>query len=316
MGEAPAEQIGRRRFPETSLSFSTLSISIDPPAVAPPSADARTVALLRRARERGVTTFDIAEARFPVRAERLLATAFPEADPELFSLIGRSVESLAAERGSSDDPGAGRSMTEIVRSSLERSSRRLAPVRIGVVDWDAGAHGTPENSDRPVMPPPTPESAPEVIEWATRLSPNATALPPARALFSGTFSLLEEGPAPLFDSAVPSAMASLIARNPFADGRLDGTRFASTVALGGPREGPVDLRHLHTEFDPILRLGFLTEGRRRTLAQAALHYVLRWPWVVTCVIPLPAPERFDEILGYGMAPPLSDDELERLGRVK
>jgi aryl-alcohol dehydrogenase-like predicted oxidoreductase len=83
-----------------------------------------------------------------------------------------------------------------------------------------------------------------------------------------------------------------------------------------PEARPADMRRLRREFEPVLRLGFLTEGGRRTLAQAALRFVLRWPWVVTCVIPLPPPERFEEILGFGSAPEISDEELARLGLVK
>jgi hypothetical protein len=38
--------------------------------------------------------------------------------------------------------------------------------------------------------------------------------------------------------------------------------------------------------------------------------------VATAVIPLPSPERLEEILGFGGTPPLSDDELARLSLVK
>ena len=319
MSDLPLPPIGRRGVPGTSRTLSAVTISVDPPPVAPPAADARTVALLRRARERGVTTFDVAGARFPLRAERLIATAFPSPDPELGVIVGRSIESLAEERGPDDDRGWGGSLAIALASSLDQSRRRLAPVPVAIVEWSPGAEGSTTGPEVPGERPRIEgETKPEPL-WAIRLSSRTTTLPRdphPPALFVGEFSLLDDGVAPLFDSpgAVPGA--SLVARNPFGDGRLDGSRFAAVSTPGAPGQGPVDVRHLHEEFDPILRLGFLTAGRRRTLAQAALWFVLRWPWVVTCVIPLPPPERFEEVLGFAASPPLVDDELDRLNRVK
>jgi aryl-alcohol dehydrogenase-like predicted oxidoreductase len=315
----PAPPIERRALPGTSLRFSAVTVALDPPAVAPPAADARTVALLRRARERGITTFDVARARFPARAERLIATAFTATDPDLAVIVGRSIETLASEHGPSDARGSTGPPAEALEASLEQSRRRLAPVPLMVLEWDPGRHEETPKSEPPIPFPATVGASPPDLFWAYRLSSVNTVLPPVPRpppLFAGEFSLLEDGVAPLFDSAPTVREARLIARNPFGDGRLDGSRFAATMVPGEPGHGPVDVRRLHAEFDPVLRLGFLTQGRRRTLAQAALHFVLRWPWVATCVIPLPTPERFDEILGYASSPPLDEDDLERWSRVK
>ncbi|MGP8075550.1 MAG: hypothetical protein ACLP8Y_02275 [Thermoplasmata archaeon] len=314
-----APNIGRRTIPGSPLNFSAVTLSLDPPAVAPPAADARTVALLRRARERGVTTFDVARARFPARAERLIATAFTATDTDLAVIVGRSIETLASDPGSPDGRGSPGSFAEALESSLGQSRRRLAPVPLKVLEWDPGRREETAKAETPNPVPATAGASSPELFWAIRLSSGNTVLPPVEHpphLFSGEFSLLDEGVAPLFDSAPPPSEARLIARNPFGDGRLDGSRFAATVVPGEPGHGPVDVRRLHAEFDPVLRLGFLTQGRRRTLAQAALHFVLRWPWVATCVLPLSTPERFEEILGYASSPPLDEDDLERLSRVK
>ena len=319
MTKLGAPNIERRTLPGIPLKFSAVTLSLDPPAVAPPAADARSVALLRRARERGITTFDVARARFPGRAERLIATAFPAAETDLAVIVGRSIETLASEHGPTDDGGSHGSFAEALSSSLEQSRRRLAPVPLTVLEWDPGRGEETPKAETPNSVPATEGGSPPEPFWAMRLSAGSTVLPPVEhppPLFAGEFSLLDDGVAPLFDSAPPHSEARLIARNPFGDGRLDGSRFAGTLVPGEPGHGPVDVRCLHAEFDPVLRLGFLTQARRRTLAQAALHFVLRWPWVATCVIPLPTPERFDEILGYASSPPLDTDDLERLSRVK
>jgi len=310
--------IERRALRGTARSLSALTISVDPPAVAPPAADARTVALLRRARERGVTSFDVARARFPERAETLVATAFPVPDPELSLVVGRSVESLAREPAPGAGPTSRETLTGALDASLEQTRRRIGTIPISIVEWDPGGGDPPEGSKNPGTPLSTPGTHPGPL-WALRLPADATALPRTHhvpALYAGEFSLLEHGCAPLFEGADPERGTGLISRDPFSDGRLDGSRFAAVGMPVGPEGRPADLRRLHREFEPVLRLGFLTEGGRRTLAQAALRFVLRCPWVITCVIPLPPPERFEEILGYGSAPAISDEELTRLGLVK
>jgi aryl-alcohol dehydrogenase-like predicted oxidoreductase len=311
-------EVETREIPGSRRRISSVTVTVDPPTVAPPAADARAVALLRRARECGVTTFDVAGARHPERAERLIATAFPSADPAVGVVVGRSVESLAKERSDSGSPSPSADLPDAVRRSLEASGKRLAPVPIVVVEWepteDEGEEGSPITATSFAS-----GDAPDRPVWATRIDPTARAFlatgePPG--LCAGDLSLLDDHLVPFFEGLSAPPNARLLARNPFADGRLDGTRFAATSTLGGPVDGPVDLRRMHAEFDPILRLGFLTEGRRRTLAQAALRFVLTWRWVASAVIPLPEPERFEEVLGFGATPEFSEEERRRLGLVK
>lgn len=314
--EAPT--IDRRRVLGTDRFFSAVAVSVDPPVVAPPPADARAVALLRRARELGVTTFDVADARFPGRAERLIAAAFPSPDPEIAVIVGRSIESLARERTPRDGPMPSKGVDAALEESLEQTQRRLAPVPVSVVEWDPGTDESSGDTSDPTALHPAGAGLADLL-WAIRLRSPPVAVPKtARSpvLFTGELSLLDRELLPLFDPTSGKPEASVIARNPFSDGRLDGSRFAAAAMLAGPGAGPVDLRQLRAEFDPVLALGFLTKGRQRTLAQAALRFVLRWPWVVTSVIPLPTPERFEEILRFGASPPLSDEELAQLVLVK
>jgi aryl-alcohol dehydrogenase-like predicted oxidoreductase len=318
MPNPPGPSIERRSVPGTERFFSTVTISVDPPAVAPPSADARAVALLRRAREHGVTTFDVAAARFPERAERLIAAAFPSPDPDLEVIVGRSVESLTRERSARGPSETTEDLEAALEESLEQSERRLAPAPASVVEWSLEAEGSSGDPHGLTALPSVPSGRANLL-WAVRLLSPPSALPStgrSPALFAGELSLLDREVVPRFSPADGKLEANLIARNPFSDGRLDGSRFAAAAMLAGPGAGPVDLRRLRAEFDPVLALGFLTKTRRRTLAQAALRFVLGWPWVVTSVIPLPTPERFEEILRFESSPPLSDDERAQLGLVK
>jgi aryl-alcohol dehydrogenase-like predicted oxidoreductase len=295
-----------------------MTISVDPPSVAPPEADARTIALLQRARGLGVTTFDVTTARTPERAERLIARAFPGPDPEVSVVVARSIDSLSRERTIEGEPISAANVSAAIAASIDQSRRRLAPVPVGVVEWLPSPDQESENVPYGVAGQRLSLGAPEPL-WALRLSPRESPLPesaPEPALFTGSFSLLEPEIGSRFEARGTPPTAFLIARDAFSEGRLDGSRFAHETGLAGPGSPPVDIRRLHQEFDPVLRLGFLTSGHRRTLAQAALQFVLHWPWVASVVVPLPTPERFEEVLGFFLTPPISSDELAQIRALK
>jgi aryl-alcohol dehydrogenase-like predicted oxidoreductase len=131
-------------------------------------------------------------------------------------------------------------------------------------------------------------------------------------LYFGSLSPLDRG---LLDLLTENAMRTRLgffAHDPLSRGKLDGTRFARSIADRRPDTPPSSIRELQREFDPVLGLGFLTAEGRRTLAQGTLQFVLRWPWVCSALVPLPAPERLDELVRTESVPPLSDAEVERL----
>lgn len=308
----------RRGVPGSPKRFSALTVTVDPPSAPSPAADARTVAVLQRVRAGGVITFDVGDARFPERAERLIAAAFPSPDPELGVIVARSVESLANERAAQENAPSPEDPAAALQASIAQSRRRLAPVSVAVVEWTASpAEG--RGADDSAGSLPAPDSVGPGASLAVRISPRR-GLPgpshPPGALYSGELSLLDHEVESMLEPLAAEGPTAFLARNPLAEGRLDGSRFAQTTTPVGPTEGPLDLRRLHREFDPVLRLGFLTAGRRRTLAQAALRFVLIRPWVVSAVIPLPVPERLDELLGFEASPPLTREELERVYELK
>jgi hypothetical protein len=170
MADPRASRVEQRRLAGVSRTFSALTISVDPPSVAPPAADARMVALLRRARDRGVTMFDVASARFPARAEKLIANAFPSPDPELGAIVGRSIESLARGHGRVEDPSSLGSLDAALSASLSQSRGRLAPVTVCFVEWDPGAGASAMSlSDLPTTPLTEGDPA-QGLTWAINLS--------------------------------------------------------------------------------------------------------------------------------------------------
>ncbi|MGI0155248.1 MAG: aldo/keto reductase [Thermoplasmata archaeon] len=304
-------------MPGTSLQGSWLGISLLSPVSTTPLSDERTIATLRRAHALGVTTFEIPEGPGYRRSERLLAAAFSEGGTEFVVLVGRSLAALATEdvRGGSvsGDALAGR-----IRSSLAASAERLAPLRPGVLEWRAEAD-----------PSVSPEEDAKLLDglqaegvfraWTHHLpsgapAPSLEIAGPPRpvALFSAGLSVLEPDLIAPLNGLSEVTSVGCFARDPLGSGRLDGSRFSASIAERRPDTRPPTVRELRRDFDPVLRLGFLTEGRRRTLAQAALQFVGRWPWVCAALVPLPSPDRLPELAEVESVPPLSDAEVERV----
>lgn len=283
-----------------------------------PASDRRAVAVLQKARSLGVTTFQLPATSVSRRAERLLTTAFPSADDKLVLLVERSVPTLAQEAGGGMAGPPEGALEERLRRSVRECAERLHPLGVNLLQW----------RHAPDAYPPL-EEVVEVLErlrregayggWTLSVPSDgplpragrATALGGA-ALYSGPFSLLNPALLRPLSERAQTGLIGLFAEDPFGGGRLDGSRFAESVADRRPGARPANLRELQREFDPVLRLGFLTEGHRRTMAQASLRFVLQWPWVCSALVPLPSPERLVELAGAEATPPLSEGEVARL----
>ena len=318
MPETSGSRVSRRPIPGSTLSASSIAFALEPPRVAPPSADDRTVALLRRARAHGVTTFDVAAGPSSRRAERLLSRAFPTDDPELFAILHRSVSDLANEGSGRAPPGGNGALEGRLRESVAASGERLRPLKVGLLQWEPDPTSTPE-SDTAFQVLENLRGAGAFSGWVQYVPRNDTPSPAGDAaaagrprLYSGALSPLETRLVLPLAGLATRGPTGFFARDPFGSGRLDGSRFARSFADRRPDVGPIRLRELRREFDPVLRLGFLTADRRRTLAQASLGFVLRFPWVCAAIVPLPPPERLEEMVGAERAPPISDAEADQV----
>jgi len=297
----------RRPYPGAPFELSALALSLDGTRDAV-GAEA-WVARLRRARADGITTFDTVDASDPLLAETLLARAFPEGDDSIVVLTASSTDgasSRATGRRLPAPPSPAPGVTDHLssRSSRGRFQRLFEiPARSASTrprDWtEVGPDGSSS------------EAAPRVLRCRTVQDVELASTWPPPRLLSGPYSLVDQG---LVESALevlgPGGF-TWIGRDPFAGGRLDGTRFSPQVT-GSVRRAPPTLRELEVDFASVARWGFLARARRRTLAQAALRFVSARPWVVaTCLLPPPA-ERWREIIGFANSLPLEDGELARV----
>lgn len=122
--------------------------------------------------------------------------------------------------------------------------------------------------------------------------------------------LRQEAKLPLFQAAVESGVG-IIAREPLANGFLTGKHNADETFPEG------DIRH-HFPRDYIFNLVLATEqlkflgGRNRTLAQAALRFVLDQKEVSTVIPGAKTPQQVEENLSVSDLPPLTGEELLRI----
>lgn len=104
----------------------------------------------------------------------------------------------------------------------------------------------------------------------------------------------------------------VIGLDPFSAGRLDGSRLtASPVERVEP---PRSIGAMRRDYAPVLELGFLTSGTRRTLAEASVLFALAAPPVRTVLVGFPTPgalERWTRALEQDR---LGPEDWTRLGR--
>lgn len=305
-----APMISARPIPGTRRSGSAVGLLLDPAQLRLAGGVDGLVVLLRRARSRGVTTFEWPSGAGAEVLERAIAKAFPEPDPKLTLLSEHTSGASAPPRTTrTRDASSGGP----IGRALAESNERLRPHSVHLVEWAAREDDDPDAAVELAR-----LVADSTVEGVVRRlgGPGRPDRPSeSGTLWSAPVSLLDDRAERRLAALAESSRIGVFARDPFDGGRLDGRRLADSVGARRPDAGPVRLRELEQEFAPVLGLGFLTEGRRRTLAQAAIQYALRWPWVCSVLVPLPAPERLEEILAAESTPPISDDELERLAVV-
>ncbi len=293
-GAEPARVRNGGRLPGNELELSALTLDVS--ALARPAHRDRAVGVLRRAWSYGITTYDGSGASDPEAVEALLRSAFAESRREVVVLRGPPSRSGPFRRGPprlSEEP-LGTSRLDRPSSVRPSGFRYLDEVELEGRSRSGAGLGFTRCDD---------------VDAIDR----ARSLPPPR-LLAGRYSLVDRELAPRAARTLSDAPFAWIARNPFADGRLDGGRFG-TGPGSPPAVAPRSLRELATDLEAISGFAFLAIPRRRTLAQAALRYLTGVPWVATVVIPLPAPERWDEIVGFEASPPLTDEERERVDAV-
>jgi aryl-alcohol dehydrogenase-like predicted oxidoreductase len=255
--------------------------------------------LVRRAVDLGVNLFDLTSAPSARRLAIGLASALP-AIPDSLVFVD------------SAPPEAARRAPERARAEVRDLVGLLRGHPLDVLLLPAPTAGwEPAEFVAPLV------SAGSVRAWGISLPafpenvPERLGTTGAR-LVAVPYHALDPIPAlPLLRHCQESGLAVFVT-DPHAGGRLDGSVLERPLLAGG--QPPPRLSELRARYGAVLGLGFLTEGRRRTLAQAAVQFALAAPGVAAAIVGPNGPRALEEMAHAPQCPPLTRADIERILR--
>lgn len=279
--------------------------------------------LVRRALELGITFFDTGDAYGDGRGEELIGRALAGVDRSSVQLATKFGYVLDAPReghpeGERPQDWSPRHM----RRALESSLRRLGTDYLDLYQLHNPRMDAIARDD--------------LFEELARLRDAGTirafgvALGPAigwreeglRALserrvaaVQTVYNLLERDPGEDFLAAASDTGAGILARVPTSSGLLEG-RFTSRTTFDASdhrRHRPAGW--LADGIPRVERLRFLEAGGRRSLTAAAVQFILRRPQITSVLPTITTVAELEEYAAAAAAPPLGDDELERIDDV-
>ena len=142
----------------------------------------------------------------------------------------------------------------------------------------------------------------------------AMAVAPNLSAIMCPYNILEQEAARLFKQARERGVA-IIARSPLASGRLSGAFKEDTVFPEGDYRAKFDRDWLRDTQKKTKLLSFLVKGQTKSLAQAALKYILANEDVTVAV---PGPKKLEELeenVRTCEGTPLSEEDLKRIAEL-
>jgi aryl-alcohol dehydrogenase-like predicted oxidoreductase len=278
--------------------------------------------LLLRALELGITFFDTGDAYGRGANEELVGRVLGPRRDEVQLATKFGYELGAGRREHSEGERPQRWDGPFVREALEASLRRLGTDRVDLYQL--------HNPRMEAIVRDETFAALEDLKAEGKLRQYGVALGPAigwrdeglraletRAIASvqTVYNLLEQEPGRDLIEAAERAGAGVMARVPTSSGLLDGTLTPDSTFPEGDHRRHRPREWLVEGLEKIERIRFLCDdGAERTMAQAALRFILDSG--VTTVIPtITSDAELEEYAGAADVPPLSDDELGRVGEL-
>jgi aryl-alcohol dehydrogenase-like predicted oxidoreductase len=278
--------------------------------------------LLLRALELGITFFDTGDAYGRGANEELVGRVLGPRRDEVQLATKFGYELGAGRREHSEGERPQRWDGPFVREALEASLRRLGTDRVDLYQL--------HNPRMEAIVRDETFAALEDLKAEGKLRQYGVALGPAigwrdeglraletRAIASvqTVYNLLEQEPGRELIEAAERAGAGVMARVPTSSGLLDDTLTPDTTFPEGDHRRHRPREWLVEGLEKIERIRFLCDdGSERTMAQAALRFILDSG--VTTVIPtITSDAELEEYAGAADVPPLSDDELGRVGEL-
>lgn len=287
--------------------------------------DDEAVALLREARDRGISLFDAADTYGNGRSEELLAKAFPGQERDgvvIATKVGYDFVSHGEERkGQREIPQD--FGPQAIRRAVDAALRRLGTDRIDVlqlhnikmeqVEEDALWACLEELRDLGKIRVYGVALGP-AIGW---LAEGVMAIRRRRpAILQHIYNYLEQHPGATIQKASAECgnPTQFFIRVPHSSGMLEGKYTENTVFPPGDHRNHRPKSWLVRGVRKVEQLRFLEVGGR-TLAQAAIQWLLRDSCVASVLPNIYGGEQLAEFAGASDAPPLSLEEIGKMARL-
>jgi aryl-alcohol dehydrogenase-like predicted oxidoreductase len=269
----------------------------------------RSSGLLRHALEQGVTLVDVSGNADPRAAESALGPAL-RAWPEVRVISRLAVAELPATAqasalrpflGALDETRSrlGRDRLDLVALPLEEAERLHQIGALTQLLDTARTNGCGAVGVRCAPGGVPPGTAEALLHDGIRI-------------FLAPWNLLDREAESVLFRPLAAAGGQLLALDPHAGGRLDGQRVLSPAWEGAAVGLPLDPAALRREMEPVLALGYLTRGTRRTMIEAALRFALDPTVVAAALCPLHDPALTSAICAFDRSSPFTPEERERL----
>lgn len=281
--------------------------------------DERSVRLMRLAHERGINYFDTADTYGSGKGETLLADAFGHMrdDIVISTKIGYDFYAHTERRGQQERPQDW--SEDFIRFALEQSLKRLGTDYIDFLQLHNTKMDAIENEAL--------FSLMEEFQREGKIRTYGIALGPKigwleegiKAMrernVSGVqmiYNVLEQDPGRDLIRTARETDTSLFVRVPHSSGMLEGKYTKDTTFAKNDHRRHRPKEWLLDGLKKVEQLGFLTKSGERTLAQAALKFILASPEVTSTLPNIYDAEQLEEFAAAPETPDLTEEELSRI----
>jgi len=286
------------------------------------------IRLMRQAADLGITFFDTADTYNNGRGETILAEALGSRRDELTigTKFGYDFYNHTSRQGQQELPQDWR--PEYVRKALEESLKRLQTDRIDIYQLHNPRLDALQRDDL--------FAELEALKREGKIRAYGPSLGPAiaeRQMAEGIYAvehrscdivfiiynLLEQMLGQAIFPLARQRQRSMLVRVPHASGLLDGTVKPETVFAADDHRShrvSTDEKKLQWQVNglkKVSQLGFLWEGRSRTLGQAALQYILAESSVASVLPNIYSEALLKEFAAAPDLPPVTPRDLDKIG---
>lgn len=277
-------------------------------------------ALVRRALDRGVTFFDTANSYGEDGiSERMLAIALRGVPRDRYVLGTKVGYDIRAPRQHAHGERPQRWDGAFLRRSVDESLDRLRTDVIDVLELHNPRMDAIDDDECFATLEALRDEG-KIRSYGVALGPaigweeeGVAALRRRRVdVVQTVFNVLEQDPGRRFLAEARAVGASILARVPHASGALEGKITKDHVFPPGDHRNFRDRQMLADLLEKAERLRFLCADGSRTIAQAALQFLIAQPGLASVLPTMTEPDQLDEFCAAASAPPLSRDELRRI----